>query len=102
MEEVKLNKLVPTFDKYAGRQASFSVEHKEYKVHVNGLLQKNDKQYWFTNGAGKVIIEKKTSGSMMTLKGTYHVFSVKFMVGDMMMAEFEIPTKGTFRFGVSD
>ena len=102
MEEVKLNKLAATFDKYAGRQASFSVEHKEYKVQISGLLQKNDKQYWFTNGTGKVIIEKKTAGSIITLKGTYKVFSVKFLVGDHVMAEFEIPTKGILRFGVTE
>lgn len=102
MEEVKLNKLTATFDKYAGRQANFSIENKEYKIQINGMLQKNDKQYWFTNGAGKVIIEKKTTGSIITLKGTYKVFSVKFLVGDTIMAEFEIPTKGTLRFGVSE
>jgi hypothetical protein len=102
MEEIKASKLVSTFDKYAGRQASFTVEHKNLKVHVTGQLQKNDKEYWFTNGAGKVVIEKKTSGSIITLRGTYKVFSVKFMVADQVLAECEVPTKGKFQFGVLD
>ena len=102
MEEVKLNKLAPTFDKYAGRQANFRVDHKDLSINIMGQLQKNNKQYWFTNGAGKVVVEKKTAGSLMSLKGTYTMFSVKFLVAEKILAEFEIPTKGRFRFGVVD
>jgi hypothetical protein len=102
MEDVKLNKLTTTFDKYAGRQASFLVEHKELKVSITGQLQKDNKQYWFTNGSGRVVFEKKKVGSAFSLKGTYKVFSVKFLVADQILAEFELPTKGKFRFGVLD
>jgi len=100
MENVKLSKLAATFDKYAGRQVSFSVEHKERKIKITGQLQKNDKQYWFTNGAGKVTVEQKKAGSMISFKGTYKAFLVKFLVADNVLAEFEIPAKGTFGFKV--
>ena len=101
MERIKLSKMEATFDKYAGRQASFITEHKEFKLKVNGQLQRNDKQYWFVNGTGKIVVERKTSGSMISLKGTYKVISVRFLAGDSVLAEFEIPAKGKFQFKVS-
>ncbi len=94
MQEVKLSKLNATLDQYAGRQASFKVEHKDVNITITGQLKKNHKQYWFTNDSGKVVIEQKKAGSVMTLKGTYKVFSVKFLVKEQVLAEFEIPAKG--------
>ncbi len=101
IENIKLSKLEVTFDKYAGRQATFISEHKALKLRVTGQLQKNDKQYWFINGAGKVVIERKKAGSLISLKGTYKVISVKFLAGDSVLGEFEVPTKGKFNFKVS-
>ncbi len=101
MERIKLSKLESTFDKYAGRQASFTTNYKTFKLKVTGQLQKNDSQYWFVNGAGKIVVERKTTGSMISLKGTYKVISVKFLSGDSVLAEFEIPAKGKFDFKVN-
>ncbi len=100
MENVKLSKLKATFDKYAGRQVTFSAEYKDQKIKITGQLQKNDKQYWFANGAGKVSLEQKKSGSLLTLKGTYKAFLLKFFVGDSVLAECEIPARGKFGFKV--
>lgn len=103
MQEVKLSKLTATLDKYAGRQADFSVAHKDVKIRVTGQLQKNDTQYWFTQAGGKVVLMERKAGSMWSLRGTYKVLVVQFLVADTLLAEFEIPMKkGTFRFGVED
>lgn len=103
MENIKLNDLTSTFDKYAGRRANFSVESKHLKLSINGQIQKDDKRYWFTSGANKVVVEQKTAGSIFSFKGTYIVITIVFMAGEHVLVVVDIPAKGNkFSFDIAD
>lgn len=92
MSTVKLNKLFSTFKKNKGTQQSLVISTKDVNVTINGELHNIDNQYYsFTKGGGKVVIEEEKTGSVLSWKGTYKQYLVKFMVGSETLAEFAIP-----------
>jgi hypothetical protein len=92
MSTVKLNKLFSTFKKKKGTQQTFVISTKDLNITVSGEVHNIDNQYYsFTKGVGKVVIEEEKAGSMLSWKGTYKHYMVKFMVGNETLAEFAIP-----------
>lgn len=92
MSTVKLNKLFSTFKKNKGTQQTFTISTKDLIITVNGELHNIDNQYYsFTKGVGKVVIEEEKAGSMLSWKGTFKHYVVKFLVGSETLAEFAIP-----------
>lgn len=91
MGTVKVNKLLPTLEKNRGTQKSFVITAKNLNITIHGEIHRVDDQYCFTRGVGKVVIEKEKTGTVLSWKGTYKTYTVKFMVGENILAEFEIP-----------
>ena len=91
MSAIKLNKLFATLEKERGAQKSFVITAKNVNITMTGEIHKFDDHYCFTKGAGRVLIEQEKSGSMLTWRGTYKKYMVKFMVGEAVLAEFELP-----------
>lgn len=94
---VKLNKLFPTLDNHMGKPKQFEIESKNLDLTITGELHKIDHQYCFTQGDGKVVIEQEKAGSIMTWRGTYKKYVVKFIVGDATLAEFDLPEKAKLK-----
>jgi hypothetical protein len=91
MGNVKINKLLPTLEKNRGTQKSFVISTKDLSITIHGEIHRIDDQYCFTRGIGKVVIEQEKSGTLLSWKGTYKTYSVRFMVGETILAEFQIP-----------
>ena len=91
MGNVKINKLLSTLEKNRGTQKSFVITAKNLSLTIHGEIHRVDDQYCFTRGVGKVVVEQAKAGNMLSWRGTYKIYSVKFMVGETILAEFEIP-----------
>lgn len=91
MENIKINKLLSTLEKNRGMQKSFVITAKNLNITIYGEIHRIDDQYCFTRGIGKVVIEEEKIGTMLSWRGTYKKIAVKFMVGENILAEFEIP-----------
>ena len=91
MGNVKINKLLSTLEKNRGTQKNFEITAKNLSLTIHGEIHRVDDQYCFTRGIGKVVVEQVKSGNMLSWRGTYKTYSVKFMVGETILAEFEIP-----------
>jgi hypothetical protein len=103
MGAIKLNKLFSTFDKNKGVQKTFVINAKALNITINGELHKIDDQYYcFTRGAGKVVVEQEKIGTVLSWRGTRKKYSVKFMIGDGVLAEFEIPENAKLRLNDPD
>lgn len=93
MGVVKQSKLLSEFDKNKGSEKIFVVAAKGMNVKIVGEVHTVDGQYCITQGAGRVVIESQKTGKLLSWKGTYTRYVVKFMVGNATLAEFEIPEK---------
>ena len=87
------------FEKNRGTSKHFVIATKNLNISINGEIHKIDDQYCFTRGIGKIIIEQEKAGTVLSWKGTYRKYSVKFMVGENVLAEFEIPKEAKLKFG---
>jgi hypothetical protein len=98
MGKIKIQRLFPTLEHHTGEQKSFVISAKNVNITINGELHKIDNQYYsFTRGVGKVVIERQKIGSVLSWRGTYKKYSVKFMVGETVLVEFEIPENAKLR-----
>ncbi len=93
MSTVKPTKLFTAFEKHKGTEKTLSIAGKDMTVTIAGEIHKLDDQYCITRGTGKVLVEAQKAGSMLSWKGTYQKYVVKFIVGSETLAEFEIPEK---------
>ena len=93
MSTVKPSKLFTAFEKHKGTQKTLAITSKDMNIAITGEIHKIDDQYCITRGAGKVLIEREKTGSLLSWKGTYRKYVVKFVVGNETLAEFEIPEK---------
>ncbi len=93
MSTVKPSKLFTAFEKHKGTEKTLSIVSKDMTVAITGEIHKVDDQYCITRGAGKVLVEAQKTGSVLSWKGTYQKYMVKFMVGSETLAEFDIPEK---------
>lgn len=93
MSTVKASKLLAAFEKHKGAEKTLSIASKDMTVAITGEIHKIDDQYCITRGAGKVLVEANKAGSVLSWKGTYQHYTVKFMVGSEVLAEFDIPEK---------
>ena len=91
MGNVKINKLLPTLEKNRGMKKSFVITAKNLSITISGEIHRIDDQYCFTRGPGKVVIEQEKTGTVLSWKGTHRTYSVRFMVGENVLAEFEVP-----------
>jgi hypothetical protein len=97
MGALKLNKLLTTLEKNRGEQKTFVVTSKNLSIAITGEIHKVDSHYCFTKGAGKVLIEPEKVGRILSWRGTYTRYNVKFMVGEAALAEFELPENAKLR-----
>lgn len=93
MSTVKPSKLFTAFEKHKGTEKTLSIASKDMTITIRGEIHKIDDQYCITRGAGKVLVESLKAGTVLSWKGTYQKYVVKFMVGNETLAEFEIPKK---------
>jgi hypothetical protein len=91
MGNIKLQKLFATLESQTGMPKNLTITSKNLTITINGDIHKFDDHYCFMKGLGKVLFEHKKTGSMLSWKGTYKAYVVKFVVGDSVLAEFEIP-----------
>ena len=91
MSTIKLNKLFSALEKNRGVQKSFVITAKNVNIIINGEIHRVDDHYCFTRGAGKVLVAQEKAGNLLSWRGTYTKYAVKFMVGDLVLAEFDIP-----------
>ena len=95
MGTVKQSKLFSMFDKYTGSAKTLVIKAKDMHVKITGEIHKIDNEYCIMQGAGRVVIESQKTGNMLSWKGTYTRYVVKFIAGNATLAEFEIPEKAT-------
>ena len=91
MGNIKLQKLFATLESQTGMPKNLTITSKNLTITINGDIHKFDDHYCFTKGAGRIMIEQKKIGRMLSWKGTHKTYVVKFVVGDSVLAEFEIP-----------
>lgn len=94
MSTVKVSKLSAAFEKHKGTEKTLSIKGKGMTITVTGEIHKMDDQYYFSRGPGRdgrVQVETRKTGSILSWKGTYRQRVVKFIVGNVTLAEFEIP-----------
>ncbi len=102
MGNIKLNKLFSMLEKSMGTQKNLVITAKNLNITINGEIHKIDDQYCFTQGVGRVVIEQEKVGTMLSWRGTYKKYSVKFMVGNNILAEFEISGNAKLDLNGSD
>jgi hypothetical protein len=98
MSTIKLNKLVPTLEKYKGTQQTLLISVKDLEVAVSGEIHRVDDQFCFTKGTGKVVLSEEKAGSLFSWRGTYKTYHIRFMVGQETLAEFIIPEYAKLSF----
>jgi hypothetical protein len=97
MNRIKLNKLFSKLEKNRGAQKNFVITGKNLNITINGEIHRIDDQYCFTRCVGKVLIEQEKVGTLLSWRGTHTKYAVKFMVGENVLAEFEIPESAKLR-----
>lgn len=99
---IKLNKLYTALEKHKGAQKTLMISTKDVDITITGEIHKIDDQYYLSRGAGRVVVEQQKAGRLLSWRGTYKKYVVKFIIGQDILAQFEIPAHAKLSFDNTD